>query len=106
MNEAELKANKQLTRSYVKDLNKGPNFEELSDNSTDVVICNVSVDYLVQPIPIFREIHRSVSLKLFCDLQMKKELTMLIEYSNPTVQRIWHSAIGVSLLRLSENGLG
>ena len=58
MNEAELRANKHLTKFYVKDLNKSPKLEEISDNSTDVVICNVSVDYLVQPIPIFREIHR------------------------------------------------
>lgn len=58
MNEAELKANKHLTKFYVKDLNKGPKFEEISDDSTNVVICNVSVDYLVQPIAIFKEIHR------------------------------------------------
>jgi hypothetical protein len=108
MNEAELKANKHLTKFYVKDLNKGPNFKDISDSSTDVVICNVSVDYVVQPIPIFKEIHRFVSLPLLLptpnEMLVKKKLTVLSEYSNPMAQRTWHSAIDASPRKSSGNG--
>ena len=58
MNEAELKANPHLTRYFVKDLNKSPILSEIKDASTDVLVCNVSVDYLVRPVVVFREINR------------------------------------------------
>ena len=58
MNASELAANKHLTSYHVKDLNTAPSFPEILDQSIDVVICNVSVDYLVRPVEVFGEIHR------------------------------------------------
>lgn len=63
MNAQELAANGHLTEWYVKDLNAEPKFEGVGDESVDVVVCNVSVDYLVKPVRVFREIHRYV---LYC----------------------------------------
>ncbi|KAJ8070967.1 hypothetical protein OCU04_001323 [Sclerotinia nivalis] len=58
MNEAELQRNDHLTKYLVKDLNIDPKFQEIDDASMDVVICNVSVDYLTQPIKVFEEMRR------------------------------------------------
>lgn len=58
MNQQELARNGYLTKFYVKDLNTNPSLEEVPSDSVDVVICNVSVDYLTQPISIFKEMHR------------------------------------------------
>lgn len=61
MNKQELARNGHLTRFFVKDLNTTPNLEEvsdISDSSTDIVICSVSVDYLTQPVSVFKELHR------------------------------------------------
>jgi SAM-dependent methyltransferase len=58
MNQQELARNAHLTRFFVKDLNTTPNLKEISNESTDVVICNVSVDYLIHPVSIFEEMHR------------------------------------------------
>lgn len=62
MNEQELKANRHLTEWHVHDLNKDPRFKDLEDGSVDLVMCNVSVDYLVQPVKVFKEVFRFVSL--------------------------------------------
>lgn len=58
LNSLELSHNPHLTKSCVQDLNLNPKFEDLEDESIDVVICNLSVDYLVQPIKIFEEMRR------------------------------------------------
>ncbi|KAE8449663.1 hypothetical protein EG329_007993 [Mollisiaceae sp. DMI_Dod_QoI] len=58
MNKEELARNGHLTKFFVKDLNMSPSLQEVSNESIDVVICNVSVDYLTQPISIFKEMHR------------------------------------------------
>ncbi|KAM3068875.1 hypothetical protein ACMFMG_004049 [Clarireedia jacksonii] len=58
MNAEELKQNRHLTKWFVKDLNVSPKFEEIGDEEIDVVICNVSVDYLTQPIKVFEEMRR------------------------------------------------
>uniref|UniRef100_A0A7S2HL05 Methyltransferase type 11 domain-containing protein n=1 Tax=Helicotheca tamesis TaxID=374047 RepID=A0A7S2HL05_9STRA len=58
MNEKELKANTQLTEYYVQDLNNQPNLSQFEDESFDVVCNVVSVDYLTQPLDIFKEVHR------------------------------------------------
>ena len=58
MNQPELERNPHLTKFHVKDLNERPEFREIEDESMDVVICNVSVDYLVKPIKVFEEMRR------------------------------------------------
>ncbi|CZR56584.1 uncharacterized protein PAC_06473 [Phialocephala subalpina] len=58
MNQQELARNGHLTKFFVKDLNTYPSLQEVPSESVDVVICNVSVDYLTQPISIFKEMHR------------------------------------------------
>jgi len=57
MNGAELKENKQLTSYVVQDLNKEAKLP-FPDNSFDYVTNVVSVDYLSQPVEVFKEIHR------------------------------------------------
>ena len=57
MNQVELDDNKQLTKRLVHDLNKNPNLP-ISDHSFDACILTVSVQYLIQPIEVFREIAR------------------------------------------------
>jgi SAM-dependent methyltransferase len=58
LNAAELKANKHLRRWYVRDLNTDPNMHEVEDGIADAVICNVSIDYLTQPVKIVDEMRR------------------------------------------------
>ncbi|KAL3422880.1 hypothetical protein PVAG01_04627 [Phlyctema vagabunda] len=83
MNDAEMRANRHLTSYHVKDLNKAPSLSEIGDAEVDVVICSVSVDYLTQPLHVFREIGRC----------LKKGGTAHMAFSNrcfPTkVIRLW-----------------
>jgi SAM-dependent methyltransferase len=58
MNKPELSRNAHLTDFFVKDLNVDPSLKEVPDESADVVICNVSVDYLTQPVKVFEEMQR------------------------------------------------
>lgn len=62
MNISELQQNKHLTKFIVKDLNIDPELADIPDASTDVIICNVSVDYLTQPVLIFKEMHRVLKM--------------------------------------------
>lgn len=48
MNEEELKANKQLTKYHVHDLNKNPKLKMLQSGSIDAALITVSVDYLIR----------------------------------------------------------
>ena len=58
MNGLELSFNDQLTGGYkVADLNEKPTLP-YDDNSFDVVTCVVSIDYLIHPIEVLKEVHR------------------------------------------------
>ena len=57
LNERELKKNSQLTESVVQDLNVNPRLP-FESNSVDVVICSVSVEYLIDPLAVFEEVSR------------------------------------------------
>jgi SAM-dependent methyltransferase len=59
LNGEELAANEALTRSVVRDLNVNPSLSgTVEGESVDAVVCTVSVDYLIQPLDIFREVNR------------------------------------------------
>jgi FKBP-type peptidyl-prolyl cis-trans isomerase 2 len=57
MNQTELEQNPRLTEFKVHDLNTEPRLP-YADESFDVVLCTVSVEYLTRPIDIFREVAR------------------------------------------------
>jgi SAM-dependent methyltransferase len=57
MNANELEANKQLSDFTPKNLNIDPKLP-YPDNSFDVVTCVVSVDYLIKPLEVFKEVRR------------------------------------------------
>ena len=58
MNPLELKANSQFTAGWkARDLNIDTSLP-FPDNSFDVVTCVVSVDYLIKPLEVFREVRR------------------------------------------------
>ena len=59
MNPAELAANVMATTSVVHDLNSDPRLP-FDDDSFDAAVCCVSVDYLVRPIEVFRDVARVV----------------------------------------------
>ncbi len=57
MNREELENNPHVTDYRVHDLNEEPNLP-FADGSFDLVICSVSVEYLIHPFVIFREVAR------------------------------------------------
>ena len=57
MNKQELAANPALDVSIVHDLNQKPHLP-FEDNSFDIVLCTVSVEYLVRPFEVFDEVAR------------------------------------------------
>jgi len=57
MNAEELAANPQADEVVVHDLNDDPTVP-LADESVDDVVCCVSVDYLVRPVEVFRDVAR------------------------------------------------
>ncbi|HEX5586529.1 MAG TPA: methyltransferase domain-containing protein [Acidimicrobiia bacterium] len=57
MNAAELDANPQAAAAVVHDLNADPRLP-FDDASFDDAVCCVSVDYLVEPVAVFREVGR------------------------------------------------
>ena len=57
LNAAELQANKCLTRSLVHDLNQSPQMP-LDTECFDAVICTASVEYLIDPVAVFRDVAR------------------------------------------------
>lgn len=57
MNQRELLANSQAASAVVYDLNTDPTLP-FEDGEFDAVTCCVSVDYLVRPIEVFREVRR------------------------------------------------
>ena len=59
MNDGELAANPQAAATVVHDLNAEPRMP-FEDRSFDAVVCCVSVDYLVRPVEVFRDVARVV----------------------------------------------
>jgi SAM-dependent methyltransferase len=59
MNRAELARNPQAVDAVVHDLNADPQLP-FADDSFDGAVCCVSVDYLVQPVAVFRDLARVV----------------------------------------------
>lgn len=57
MNKKELSANKALTGMTVQDLNQSPALA-FPDQSFDAVVCSLSVEYLTNPVRVFREAAR------------------------------------------------
>jgi len=57
MNEAELRHNPRLTGHLLHDLNRSPKMP-FADREFDVVICNLSVEYLTRPLEVFQEAAR------------------------------------------------
>jgi len=57
LNAAELDSNPRLDERVVHDLNQDPRLP-FADGSFDAVVCTVSVEYLVQPFAVFREVAR------------------------------------------------
>ena len=57
MNEAELAANPAATATIVHDLNADPVLP-FDDGAFDAVVCCVSVDYLLRPVEVFRDVGR------------------------------------------------
>jgi SAM-dependent methyltransferase len=59
MNAAELDANPQAHTRVLHDLNADPSLP-FPDQAFDAVVCCVSVDYLVRPVEVFREVARAL----------------------------------------------
>ena len=57
LNEEELRANRQLSRHIVHDLNQNPVLP-FEDDAFDAVICTASIEYLTQPIEVIKEVAR------------------------------------------------
>jgi SAM-dependent methyltransferase len=57
MNEDELRANPAATERIVHDLNADPRIP-LPDESVDDAVCCASVDYLIRPVEVFRDVAR------------------------------------------------
>jgi hypothetical protein len=57
LNERELKKNSRLTERLVQDLNVNSKLP-FESNSFDVVVCTVSVEYLINPLAVFEEVSR------------------------------------------------
>lgn len=58
MNEEELRVNPQLTRYIVQDLNQKPILASFEDRSFDIVLLQLSIDYLTHPIDVLSEAGR------------------------------------------------
>jgi len=82
MNRAELEQNPQLTDLQVHDLNIAPVLP-YENESFDVAICSVSVEYLTQPLDVFADVGRV----------LKPGGTFVVAFSNrwfpPKAVRIW-----------------
>ena len=57
LNKSELEANADTTETVIHDLNKDPALP-FPDNTFDAVVCTVSVDYMTQPIEVFKGVQR------------------------------------------------
>jgi SAM-dependent methyltransferase len=57
LNERELAANRSLAEYRIHDLNANPRLP-FADESFDAVVCSLSVDYMTQPVAVFRDVAR------------------------------------------------
>jgi SAM-dependent methyltransferase len=57
MNVEEMTENPQLTRSIVHDVNRDPRLP-FGDEEFDGAVCAVSIQYMTDPLSVFREVHR------------------------------------------------
>lgn len=57
MNSEELAANTRATERVVRDLNQTP-LLPFADNRFDAIVCTASIEYLINPLLVFQEIHR------------------------------------------------
>jgi hypothetical protein len=83
LNKEELQANEQLSDYIIHDLNINPRLP-FNDNSFDVVVCTVSVEYMIRPFEVFEEINRI--LKPGCYFVV----TFSDRWFPPKVVKIWH----------------
>jgi SAM-dependent methyltransferase len=85
LNENELSSNNMLSEYVIHDLNKYPELP-FNDETFDVVLCTVSVDYITQPIHVFKEVGRI----------LKQDGIYLVIFSNrmfpQKAVRIWRDA--------------
>ncbi len=93
MNEVELKANKQLTEYVVQNINKTPDLP-FTNASFDAVLNTVSVQYLTNPVEVFKEVGRV----------LKPGGIYVVSFSNrmfPTkAVRIWRDLLEAGRVRL------
>ena len=84
MNEAELRANPDLARHVVQNLNENPTLP-FGDAEFDAALCCVSVQYLQRPVDVFAEVARA----------LKPEAPFVVSFSNrcfPTKAiALWHA---------------
>jgi SAM-dependent methyltransferase len=59
LNREEMRDNPQLSQALVHDLNREPRLP-LNDGAFDAALCAVSVQYLTQPVEVFREVARTL----------------------------------------------
>ena len=82
INPTELAGNPQLTHHFVYDLNKNPHLP-FDNEQFDVVVCTVSVEYLIHPFAVFEEVARV----------LKPDGYFIVTFSNrwfpPKVIQIW-----------------
>ena len=82
MNRQEMDANPRLDECLVHDLNLQPRLP-YEDNRFDVVVCTVSVEYLIKPVEVFAEVNRV----------LKPGGRFILTFSNrwfpPKVVRVW-----------------
>jgi SAM-dependent methyltransferase len=57
MNEAELAKNPLLSTALIQDLNRTPELP-LDNNSYDIAVCSASIEYLIHPLQVMREVAR------------------------------------------------
>lgn len=58
MNMEELNRNKLLTERVVQDLNKNPSLKNIPENSFDLCLLQLSIDYLTRPVEVMKELAR------------------------------------------------
>ena len=85
LNNTELEVNPVLSEHYIHDLNSDPRLP-FPDNRFDAVVNTVSVDYLTQPLEVFREVSRV----------LKPEGLFIVVFSNrmfpPKAVNIWKAS--------------